>query len=92
MAVVRNEHGAAATLSWVAGYIDTAGFLGLNGLFTAHITGNLAVAGAELAGAREQTVWVRLAVIPIFIAAVVITSVITRTRSARLSQLLWFER
>lgn len=91
VAVVRDERSATAILSWVAGYIDTAGFLGLNGLFTAHVTGNLVVAGAELAGAREEAVWVRLAVIPIFIAAVIITSVIARTRAARLSQLLWLE-
>lgn len=89
--VVRDERSANAILSWVAGYIDTAGFLGLNGLFTAHVTGNLVVAGAELAGAREEAVWVRLAVIPVFIAAVMMTSVIARTQSARLSQLLWLE-
>lgn len=90
-AVVRDESTATVILSWVAGYVDTAGFLALNGLFTAHVTGNLVVAGAELAGARQEAVWVRLAVIPVFIAAVVITSLIVRTRSARLSHLLCFE-
>ncbi|UBF28754.1 DUF1275 domain-containing protein [Kovacikia minuta CCNUW1] len=78
-------------LSWVAGYVDTAGFLRLNSLFVAHVTGNLVVAGAELAGAGEESVWVRLGVIPVFIAAVVLTTVITRTRNPRLSHLLWFE-
>lgn len=91
VAVVRDEQSATAILSWVAGYIDTASFLGLNRLFTAHVTGNLVVAGAELAGATEEAVWVRLAVIPVFIAAVIMTSVIARVRSARLSQLLWLE-
>lgn len=88
---VRNERLATAVLSWVAGYVDTAGFLKLNGLFTAHVTGNLVVAGAELAGDEERAVWVRLAVIPVFIAAVVITSVIAQTRQSSLSSLLWFE-
>jgi uncharacterized membrane protein YoaK (UPF0700 family) len=90
-ATVSNERLATAVLSWVAGYVDTAGFLRLNGLFTAHVTGNLVVAGAELAGNTERAVWVRLGVIPVFIAAVVITSVIARTRQSSLSSLLWFE-
>jgi uncharacterized membrane protein YoaK (UPF0700 family) len=88
---VGNERFTTAVLSWVAGYVDTAGFLRLNGLFTAHVTGNLVVAGAELAGNEERAVWVRLGVIPVFIAAVVITSVIARTRQSSLSNLLWFE-
>ncbi len=88
---VGNERIATAVLSWVAGYVDTAGFLRLNRLFTAHVTGNLVVAGAELAGDEVKAVWVRLAVIPVFIAAVVLTSVIARTQHSPLSNLLWFE-
>lgn len=88
---VRDELWATAILSWVAGFVDTAGFLRLNGLFTAHVTGNLVVAGAELAGATEKAVWVRLAVIPIFVLAVILTSVLARTRSSRPSGLLWLE-
>ena len=80
-----------AVLSWVAGYVDTAGFLNLNGLFTAHVTGNLVVAGAEIAGARAEAAWVRLAVIPIFMIAVVLTTAISRNCQPRLSSFLWFE-
>ena len=89
--LLRNNLIATTTLSWVAGYIDTAGFLGLNGLFTAHVTGNLIVAGAEIAGAGGEAVWVRLAVIPVFMAAVVLTTVIARTKQPKLSKLLWLE-
>lgn len=89
--LLRDERIATAILSWVAGYVDTAGFLRLNKLFTAHVTGNLVVAGAELAGTGGEAVWVRLAVIPVFIAAVVMTTVIARTQSVRLSTLMWFE-
>ena len=35
-------------LSLNAGYIDTAGFLGLHGLFTAHVTGNFVTLAASL--------------------------------------------
>jgi uncharacterized membrane protein YoaK (UPF0700 family) len=36
-------------LSLNAGYVDTAGFLALSGLFTAHVTGNFLTLGASLA-------------------------------------------
>jgi uncharacterized membrane protein YoaK (UPF0700 family) len=35
-------------LSMLAGYVDTAGFLALHGLFTAHVTGNFVTIGASL--------------------------------------------
>lgn len=37
-----------ALLSFNGGFIDTAGFLGLQGLFTAHVTGNFVTLGAAL--------------------------------------------
>jgi len=38
----------AALLSFNAGYVDAAGFLGLQGLFTSHVTGNFVTLGAAL--------------------------------------------
>lgn len=80
-------------LSWVAGYIDTSVFFGLNGLFTAHVTGNLVVAGAELGNLGQIDVWVlvRLAVVPVFISAIALVTVITRWREVPLSHLLGLE-
>src|SRR5471032_1337849 len=38
----------AALLSFNGGFVDTAGFLGLSGLFTAHVTGNFVTLGTAL--------------------------------------------
>jgi uncharacterized membrane protein YoaK (UPF0700 family) len=38
----------AILLSVTAGYVDTAGYLALQGLFTAHVTGNFVTLGASL--------------------------------------------
>jgi uncharacterized membrane protein YoaK (UPF0700 family) len=35
-------------LSFNGGFVDTAGFMGLQGLFTAHVTGNFVTLGAAL--------------------------------------------
>ena len=38
----------AALMSFNGGFVDTAGFLGLQGLFVAHVTGNFVTLGAAL--------------------------------------------
>ena len=38
----------AALLAFNGGFVDTAGFLGLQGLFTSHVTGNFVTLGAAL--------------------------------------------
>jgi uncharacterized membrane protein YoaK (UPF0700 family) len=38
----------AVLLSFTAGFVDTASFLGLEGLFTAHVTGNFVTLSATL--------------------------------------------
>lgn len=81
---------ATALLSWVAGFVDTAGFIGLDRLFPAHVTGNLEVAAAALVGAGGERAWVRLGVIPVFMAAVVLATVLLR-RGIRLWALVVLE-
>jgi uncharacterized membrane protein YoaK (UPF0700 family) len=78
-------------LSIIAGSTDTIGFLGLNGLFTAHITGNLVVLAAKLV-AGEQAPMSNLIAVPVFMAALALTTFLAaaleRIRIASLTPLL----
>jgi len=44
----RGPFAIAALLSFNGGFVDTVGFLGLQGLFVAHVTGNFVTLGAAL--------------------------------------------
>jgi len=44
----RGRLAVAALLSFNGGFVDTVGFLGLQGLFVAHVTGNFVTLGAAL--------------------------------------------
>jgi uncharacterized membrane protein YoaK (UPF0700 family) len=68
-------------LGFVAGYVDTVGFVALFGLFTAHVTGNFVLIGAALVQSSGN-VLLKLLVFPAFILAVAL---------ARLF-VLWLER
>lgn len=68
-------------LSVVAGSVDVIGFLSLDGLFTAHITGNIVVVAARFV-AGEQASLSHLLAVPVFM----LTLVLTRLLAA------WLER
>src|SRR5438132_3458809 len=53
-------------LSVIAGSTDVIGFLGLGGLFTAHITGNLVILAAHLVSGDEAQIAAMLSV-PVFV-------------------------
>src|SRR5258706_8533177 len=59
-------------LSVIAGSADIIGFLGLGGLFTAHITGNLAILAAPVASGGTAPV-AQILSVPVFIVAVALT-------------------
>jgi uncharacterized membrane protein YoaK (UPF0700 family) len=62
-------------LSIIAGNVDTIGFLGLGGLFTAHVTGNLVVLAAKLV-AGDQASLAHLIAVPVFVAALILTQLL----------------
>jgi uncharacterized membrane protein YoaK (UPF0700 family) len=64
-------------LSVIAGATDTIGVLGLNGLFTAHITGNLVLLAASIVAGRPAKVAYILSV-PVFMLVLLASGVIAR--------------
>src|SRR5579875_3363270 len=61
-----NARGQFELLSFNAGFVDTTGFLGLQGLFMAHITGNFVTLAATLVMGPHGVI-AKLLVIPEFI-------------------------
>ena len=60
---------AGTGLAFVAGFVDAAAFIALTGLFTAHVTGNFVLIGAELV-ASSTGVLAKLLALPVFMGAV----------------------
>jgi uncharacterized membrane protein YoaK (UPF0700 family) len=69
-AVEENRWTLPLLLSFTAGYVDTAGFLALQGLFTAHVTGNFVTLGASLVLGTSGAV-AKLLALPVFCAVVI---------------------
>ena len=77
-ALIVSDVPAGFLLSWVAGFVDTSAFIILFGIFTAHVTGNLALAGASFVNADRETTITRLLMLPTFILTVALTSLLAR--------------
>jgi uncharacterized membrane protein YoaK (UPF0700 family) len=63
-------------LSFNAGYVDTAGYLALQGLFTAHVTGNFVTIGAALVFGTSGVV-AKLLALPVFCMVIVVTRLVS---------------
>ncbi|MYM66789.1 DUF1275 domain-containing protein [Pseudoduganella sp. FT55W] len=75
----RGDIKQGVALGFLAGYVDTLGFVGLFGLFTAHVTGNFVLIGRALIE-PSQAIGIKLMVFPVFILFVAL---------ARLAILHW---
>lgn len=73
LALAQSDRRLAALLSLAAGAVDVIGFLALGGLFTSHITGNLAVVAAHYTTGFFSEVAPMLA-IPVFMVVLVTVS------------------
>ena len=63
-------------LSLIAGSVDAIGYLGLTGLFAAHITGNLVVLTAHIAsGIPARTA--QILAVPVFMAVLILVRLLT---------------
>jgi uncharacterized membrane protein YoaK (UPF0700 family) len=57
-------------LGFLAGYVDTLGFIALFGLFTAHVTGNFILIGAALADPSKTSILLKFLAFPAFIVGI----------------------
>ena len=62
-------------LSFNGGFVDTAGYLALQGLFTAHVTGNFVTIGAALVFGTSGII-AKLLALPVFCAVIISTRLI----------------
>src|SRR5579862_6498990 len=69
-------------LSVNGGYVDTAGFLALQGLFTAHVTGNFVTLAAALV-LGTSGVEAKLLALPVFCVVVAIARVLGNIQGGR---------
>jgi uncharacterized membrane protein YoaK (UPF0700 family) len=87
--------GVALILAFLAGFVDTAAFIHMSGLFVAHVTGNFVLLGAALAtgGASDGKgpEVLQLAALPIFFTAAMLTGALAARLTAErgLAVILW---
>lgn len=79
-------------LSFVSGFVDTAGFIALFGLFTAHVTGNLVLAGAAFTeSAGHGNLVGKLLMLPVFIMGVVFAAYLIKYKMASAINLVFIQ-
>jgi uncharacterized membrane protein YoaK (UPF0700 family) len=63
-------------LAFVAGYVDTATFLRVSELFSAHITGNFVVFAIALVHGVRRVDWLKLIALPVFFVGVPLATLV----------------
>ncbi len=74
--------GVPALLSFNGGFVDTIGFLGLQGLFTAHVTGNFVTLAATLVSGTHGVI-AKLLALPEFVMVIVVARLVSAAMTAR---------
>lgn len=72
-AAERSDRALPFVLSVIAGATDVIGFLGVGGLFTSHVTGNLVVLAAHIV-VGNPAVFSYILSVPVFMLALFLTS------------------
>lgn len=71
LGILEDRKTLALLLAFVAGFVDTATFLGADGIFSAHVTGNFVVFAANIAS-DEPAAWWKLLTFPFFALGVMV--------------------
>ncbi len=79
---MNRENLIGSVQSFMAGFVDTVGFVALFGVFTAHVTGNFVLLGAELARPTPGTL-IKLLAFPAFILSVAVSTLIVQWAERR---------
>jgi len=72
------EIAVVAGLSFIAGFADASSFVGAEGVFSAHVTGNFVVLAADFARGADRGEWIKLATFPVFVATVLAVTMLQR--------------
>jgi len=65
-------------LVFIAGYCDTATFVHMDELFSAHVTGNFIIFAVAVARGLEPQDYLKIAIFPVFLLAVIIGTLLYR--------------
>lgn len=76
MEINRTNMVMGTALGFLAGYVDTLGFVALFGLFTAHVTGNFVLIGAGLARETNADLLIKFLAFPAFILGVAVARLV----------------
>ena len=71
------------SMGFMAGYVDTLGFIALFGLFTAHVTGNFVLIAVSLADPAQTPSLLKLLAFPAFILGVAASRLLVARCEAR---------
>lgn len=76
------KHALPSLLCFNAGFVDTAGFVTLHGLFTAHVTGNIVTFAAAIADGRMPSIG-KIIAVPVFALVVICARLLAHAMNER---------